>query len=238
MVPTIRVVLCMAVCGACGATPPTQGLARPASPLPAIDSDRVPDRPTAGPAATSDRATPSSSAGTPDRATPSSATLSSSSPRAAPFEMEPLRPSALDADLHALGLDPSHLPPIERLDPTTLRRVMKLMAKSLGIKCAGCHQEGDFAAPTRRKKIASRMWDEFVAKLVTVDGSPFFCDSCHQGRVEVLDRGDGKALEKWMDENFVAKLARRDQAVHDCETCHVDMNMHFLANWAVDAAGG
>jgi hypothetical protein len=236
MVPTIGMLLGMAVCGACGATPQTQGLARPPSPPPAIDSDRVADRPTASPAATSDRPTPSSSAGTPDQPTPSSAALSSS-PRAAPFEMEPLRPSALDADLHALGLDPNHLPPIERLDPTTLRRVMKLMAKSLGIKCAGCHQEGDFAAPTRRKRIASRMWDEFVAKLVTVDGSPFFCDSCHQGRVEVLDRGDGKALEKWMNENFVAKLARRDQAVHDCETCHVDMNMHFLANWAVDAAG-
>ncbi len=94
-------------------------------------------------------------------------------------------PSAFVPDLQALGLDPAHMPPIEKLDPKALRGVMKLMAKSLGIKCADCHKEGDFAAPTRRKKIAAKMWDELVVKLAFAapDGAPFFCDSCHQGRV-------------------------------------------------------
>src|ERR1700733_2221505 len=67
--------------------------------------------------------------------------------------------SAMGADLQALGLEPKNLPPIEKLDPKQLRGVMKLLARSLGGKCADCHTEGDFAAQTRRKKIATKMWD-------------------------------------------------------------------------------
>jgi hypothetical protein len=135
------------------------------------------------------------------------------------------------ADLQALGLDAKSLPPIEKLEPKTLRGVMKLLAKSLGVRCGDCHQQGDFAAPTRRKKIAARMWNEFAAKLAMSDGSPLFCDSCHQGRIVQLDRRDKKALSKWMDENFVAKLGRKDGQSQECETCHVDMDMTFLSVW-------
>lgn len=152
--------------------------------------------------------------------------------------MKPVVPTAMADDLRALGLDANSLPPIEKLEPRMLRGVMKLMAKSLGVKCGDCHQEGDFAAPTRRKKIAAHMWDEFVAKLaLNAAGSPdapVFCDSCHQGRVVLLDRRDKKALGKWMDENFVAKLGgkvSRGGAPVECETCHVDMDMHFLSKW-------
>jgi hypothetical protein len=134
-------------------------------------------------------------------------------------------------DLKALGLDPASLPPIEKLAPKTLRGVMKLLAKSLGATCADCHQEGDFATPTRRKKIAARMWNEFAAKLTMADGGTLFCDSCHQGRIVQLDRRDKKALGKWMDENFVGKLKRKDGQSHECETCHVDMDMRFLVKW-------
>ncbi|HEX3770296.1 MAG TPA: cytochrome c3 family protein [Polyangiaceae bacterium] len=144
-------------------------------------------------------------------------------------------PTAMVDDLHALGLDLAKLPPIEKLEPRTLRGVMKLMAKSLGVKCNDCHQEGDYAAPTRRKKIAAHMWDEFAAKLALgssgAPDAPVFCDSCHQGRVVLLDRHDKKALSKWMDDNFVVKLNRRDGKEVECETCHVDMDMHFLAKW-------
>jgi hypothetical protein len=139
--------------------------------------------------------------------------------------------SELLADLQAAGLDPKSLPSMARMEPKALRRVMKLFARSLGIKCGDCHDESDYAAPTRRKKIASKMWDEFVVKLSLSDGSPLFCDSCHQGRVVQLDRGDKKALGKWMDANFVYKLARKDGKDHDCETCHLGMEMTFLTKW-------
>ncbi len=150
-------------------------------------------------------------------------------------------PSAMIDDLRALGLDAKNLPPIEKLEPRTLRGVMKLMAKSLGVRCGDCHQEGDYAAPTRRKKIAAHMWDEFAAKLLVADAqgqaAPLFCDSCHQGRTTLLDRRDKKALSKWMDDNFAAKLTRKDGKSEECESCHVDMEMHFLAQWGQSRAG-
>ena len=108
---------------------------------------------------------------------------------------------------------------------------MKLFARSLGAKCGDCHGEGDFAAPTRRKKIAARMWDEFARKLAMADGGPLFCDSCHQGRVQELDRRDAQALSTWMDANFVARLSRKDGQAQSCETCHIDMNMRLLSAW-------
>jgi hypothetical protein len=146
--------------------------------------------------------------------------------------MNPPAPTALIADLQALDLDPTHLPPIAKIDPKQLRGVMKLFARSLGARCADCHEEGDFGAPTPRKRIAAKMWDEFVAKLAFADGGAVFCDSCHQGAMKELDRSDKKALAQWMDANFVAKLKRKDARDEECESCHVDMDMHFLNKWA------
>jgi hypothetical protein len=161
-----------------------------------------------------------------------SATGSASAPAPAPIEMRAPVPSAMGADLQALGLDPGNLPPIEKLDPRALRGAMKLFARALGVKCADCHVEGDFGAPTRRKKIAAKMWDEFAAKLAFgQDGSPVFCDSCHEGRIKDLDRSDKKALSKWMDAAFVAGMKRRDGKSEECESCHVDWDMTFLSKW-------
>jgi hypothetical protein len=140
------------------------------------------------------------------------------------------------ADLQNLGLDPRNLPPLEKLDPKALRNVMKLMTRSLGVKCDDCHQEADFALPTPRKRVAAKMWDEFVVKLTFADGAPLFCDSCHQGRMKGLDRTNKKALGSWMDANFVDQLRRKDEKPHGCETCHVMMEMQFLRQWA-QAAG-
>jgi hypothetical protein len=204
--------------GAGGAPPPQLGPGAPgASGEPA------------GPAAS---ATPEGAASAPAGSASASTPLG-----AAPIavEMKSPVPTAMGDDLKALGLDIKNLPPIEKLEPRALRGVMKLMAKSLGVKCGDCHQEGDFAAPTRRKKIAAHMWDEFAAKLSLGDGqgqpAPLFCDSCHQGRTVLLDRRDKKVLSKWMDANFAAKLQRRDGKSEECESCHVDMDMHFLAQW-------
>jgi hypothetical protein len=150
----------------------------------------------------------------------------------APVEMRPPGPTALASELLALGLDGAPLPTLDKLKPAVLRGVMKLISRSLGAKCLDCHEDGDYAAPTARKKIATHMWDDFVVKLATSDGAPIFCDSCHSGRIHHIDRRDKKALAQWMDDNYVAKLARRDGKSHDCETCHVDMEMLFLRNWS------
>jgi hypothetical protein len=140
-------------------------------------------------------------------------------------------PSVMLSDLQTLGLDPERLSRIEKIEPRALRRVMKVLAKSLGAKCTDCHLEGDFAAMTRRKRIAAKMWDEFVVNFTMADGSAVFCDSCHKGRILQLDRSDKKLLESEMDANFVHGLKRRDGADIACETCHAVRGMPFLEKW-------
>jgi len=175
-------------------------------------------------------ASPTASPTATPTATPTPTPTGTPTPTPEVIEMKAPMPSALVAELQALGLDPKNLPPIEKLEPKTLRGVMKLLAKSLGAKCGDCHTEGDFAAQTRRKKVAAKMWDEFVAKL-SLQGQPLFCDSCHQGRIKQLDRSDKKALGKWMDANFAQKLVRKDGKDEACESCHVDWDMTFLTKW-------
>jgi hypothetical protein len=76
------------------------------------------------------------------------------------------------------------------------------------------------------------MWDEFAAKLTLQDGSPVFCDACHQARFKLLDRTDKKnALRKWMDASFVQGMKRKDGKDEECESCHVDWDMTFLTSW-------
>ncbi len=166
---------------------------------------------------------PSSSSSSGSAATPGSL---------APTEMKSPIASAVGADLVALGLDPKNLPPIEKLEPRALRGVMKIMARSVGLRCTDCHLYGDFAAPTPRKRIAAHMWNEFAAGLTLADGSPVFCDSCHQGHTKLLDRSDKKALGRWMQAAFVDGVKRKDGQPEKCESCHVSWNMTFLATWA------
>ena len=135
------------------------------------------------------------------------------------------------ADLQAIGLDAKNLPPLSKLEPEKLRKVMKLFARSLGAKCADCHADA-MEAMTPRKRAASQMWDHFVRGMAMADDSPLFCDSCHQGSFHILDRHDRKATEKWMDDNFVGKLKRQDGQENDCATCHGEAHEdRFVELW-------
>lgn len=187
-----------------------------------------------GGGATSPTATASDSSIPSASVSPSASVAPSGSISAAPAFAGPMKPvaaSTMLADVQAIGIDLKKAPQLAKLEPEKLRKVMKLFAKSLGAKCADCHAD-DMAAPTPRKKIAEKMWNEFVVKLSMIDGSPVFCDSCHQGRSLQLDRHDKKALSGWMDDNFVAKMKRRDGKEHECATCHGDPpEFKFLEAW-------
>ncbi len=156
-----------------------------------------------------------------------------------PGPMKPPRASEMVGDLLAIGLDAKSLPPLEKLEPDKLRKVMKLFARSLGVKCADCHADGSrpgtepaMDAMTPRKKVAVQMWSRFVRGMATSDGSPVFCDSCHQGSLKILDRHDRKAAEKWMEDNYVGKLERKDGQENDCATCHGEASeYHFIDLW-------
>ncbi|HVH48157.1 MAG TPA: cytochrome c3 family protein [Labilithrix sp.] len=135
--------------------------------------------------------------------------------------MKPLAPSSMEAQLRDIGVDPAALPPLNKLDAKTLRDVMNTFTKALGVKCNHCHEK-DFKAPTERKKIATHMWNDFTRALAVEGGGALYCDSCHGGRAQFLDRRDLGALGHWMQDNFVDKMKRADKKDHSCDTCHGD----------------
>jgi hypothetical protein len=126
----------------------------------------------------------------------------------------------MDVELREIGLDPKALPPLEKLSPDQLRKVMKTFTKALGIPCKGCHDTSSFRAPTKNKKIAAHMWNDFARGLVTAEGEPLYCDGCHAGHKDLLDRRDLDLLTTWMKASFVEPLKRADGNENDCATCH------------------
>lgn len=148
--------------------------------------------------------------------------------------MKAIGPSAFAADLERLGIDLRKPPALVTLSPDVVRKLMPTFSKSLGVRCDFCHDNDNFKAWTPRKRVASKMWNEFVAKasLDGTGGGALYCDSCHGGRAAFLDRHDKKALSTWMDANYVSKLKRFDKRDSGCEGCHGDpFAPRFLEAW-------
>ena len=151
----------------------------------------------------------------------------------APPRMAALGVSTMDADLRAAGLDPANLPAFEALTPLQVRRVMSTFTRSLGFACTDCHEQQDYRAPTRTKRIAVRMWNEMVRPNAIEGAGALYCDSCHQGQGRFLDRSDKKAVAGYMSDNYTDKLKRGPEKKDiECETCHGDpVDPTFLAKW-------
>lgn len=135
----------------------------------------------------------------------------------------------LPATLDEVKNDPNH---------AKLHAVMQTFTIALGTTCEGCHQAGvdgghpNFDADTPRKNVAKKMWSEFVAKLQKHDGTAIYCDTCHQGQVEFLDRSNTRNLSAWMKTNFVQGLKAKDGTPQECMACHGDpFNGSFLDDW-------
>lgn len=159
-----------------------------------------------------------------------------------PVVMQPPVATGFATELTAIGLDPKNLPPLDKLAPEQLRKTMPLFAKSLGVRCEGCHASS-FEVRTPRMNVAEAMWNHFVRELTTKGGEPIFCDSCHHGAVTVLDRRNVETLAVWMDQNYVGKLARKADAPtrpgagpgedFACPACHGEpAEMKFIRFWA------
>lgn len=122
-------------------------------------------------------------------------------------------------------------------DPTKLKAVMKTFTIALGTTCDGCHQKVgtkiNYETETPKKNVAKKMWSELVRKLQKKEGGAIYCDSCHQGKMNFLDRADDRALGTWMKDNFVNKLSRVDGKTHGCPTCHGEtFDGDLLSKWA------
>jgi hypothetical protein len=203
-----KLLFAMALAVACGPAPEPQ----PPSTAPASPDGAGGGRGQAPPSPVSPAGSSTAPSGAPTKTTPPPA----------PRPMKSIMASQMEAELREIGLDPKALPPLNKMDPAMLRKVMKPFTKALGVPCSHCHDTKSFKAPTTNKKIATHMWNDFVRGLAMADGGALFCDSCHQGTATFLDRSSIPALADWMRENYEAKLVRADKNDHSCETCHGD----------------
>jgi hypothetical protein len=208
--------LVAAACGGAQTTPPTQ----PTGPTPTATGTST------SPAPTSTTPTPGDPGAT--TAPPTTSPAGAKTKAIAPTEMGP--------QLKELGIDVKSLPPLNKIPPDKIRKVMNTFTKALGTTCTGCHDGDDFKKATPNKKVAARMWNEFVRGYTFSSGEgggAVYCDSCHAGKMTFLVRDPGlKELSKWMDENMVSKMKKTNGQPHSCETCHGDpMEGKFLHNW-------
>lgn len=186
------VLLLVAACGG-GSTPP----AKTSDPAPAATVDT----PAVAPSATNT---------TPEPAGSAAATL--------PASMKLVSASTMVADLQSVGLDPKNLPPLDKLNTAQMKKVMSTFTKALGWTCKDCHGTGNFEAPTPHKKVTVHMWNEYVRNSSHAAGA-LYCDSCHQGKAQFLDRSDKKALGAWMDQEYTKKM-KHDGKDMKCSSCH------------------
>lgn len=131
-----------------------------------------------------------------------------------------------------------------------VKPLMEAFAKSLGVECSFCHEakvdakgkpvlkngrpELDFEVETEKMRVTEQMWDQWVAKLqFKGTGAPVFCDSCHQGQAEFLNRDEPDKLKHWMKKNFNERLETIDGDPLKCGTCHGEkFKGEFLDDWA------
>lgn len=85
----------------------------------------------------------------------------------------------------------------ERLPRREIYRKMKAIERALGVNCEFCHvrhEDGRLAPeqPTKHKLMAKYMMDHYEGSLVTSEGAPVTCGTCHAGAAEFLPRSTGE----------------------------------------------
>jgi hypothetical protein len=93
----------------------------------------------------------------------------------------------------------------------------------LGVPCAHCHQEPDYAADTHNKQIANWMARELVPRLQKRAGveRDVWCQDCHAGKPKLL--GDPRRRDvaiEWMTTHLVDSFETLDHKPPKCRDCH------------------
>ncbi len=140
-----------------------------------------------------------------------------------PHRHRSIRATQFEDELKALGHEPAGLLPLAQVPVTQKFETMQLIAKSLGVECTHCHvSQEDFRSDTPNKRIARRMWDQFVVEH-SLESGPLFCDSCHQGSAKILQRERKKDVKAYMRTEYSklrhSKLSSADGAL-ECRHCH------------------
>jgi hypothetical protein len=153
----------------------------------------------------------------------------------------PVGPSQMLADLGKIGINMKKVPALEKIPLAQKKKIMPLFQKSLGLSdCTGCHIEGDFKKETRNIQMARNMWNNYVVNLRDEKGENVFCDSCHSGKEQLLNRHDKDALQKFMETEYQDKMTLASGEEHSCSTCHTDAfeTKIFEKLWKIPSPSG
>jgi hypothetical protein len=96
----------------------------------------------------------------------------------------------------------------------------------LGVKCAYCHLEPDYAADTHNKSVANWMARELVPTLrkrqfALGETGEVWCQDCHAGKAKLLGRPRDQSLAiDWMTTHLVEGLDSREGKPLKCKDCH------------------
>jgi hypothetical protein len=96
----------------------------------------------------------------------------------------------------------------------------------LGVKCAYCHIEPDYAADTHNKRVANWMARELVPglrqrKFALGETAEVWCQDCHAGKPKLLGNPRQRSLAiDWMTTHLVEDLDTRQGQPLKCKDCH------------------
>jgi hypothetical protein len=184
----------------------------------------VPPNPTSS--ETAEPTTPPTPPDTPPPVTPSASATPPDGPKSNLFP--DVTATKFEADLKEAGLDLAKIKPMKMMKGKEKAKVMKVIAKSMGMECKDCHVDGKPKAYTRNKAIAEKMWDQFVVPH-KAEGGAVFCDSCHQGSAKNLDRGNREKVSDYMKQYTSKLMTKKKGGEVKCDTCHTkDFEMKIV----------
>ena len=132
--------------------------------------------------------------------------------------MPEVRASKMGDELKAAGLDINKLGAMKTLKPAEKAKLMPIISKATGYQCNDCHDAQDKKKLTPLGHIGEHMWNDYVAKFKLASG-PLFCDSCHDGKHDFLNRKEKEKVSKYMEVEYTQKLSSKDGATN-CQSCH------------------
>ena len=115
----------------------------------------------------------------------------------------------------------------------TSKEGMKAIAEVLGVECTHCHvakkEDGktDFKAPSALKDTAIYMKQHLVDRLLTKNGEPVTCATCHQGKARFVPKDTSLAKPSHlvgMSRSEIADMMKgiqQDIGAKGCDYCHV-----------------
>jgi hypothetical protein len=104
--------------------------------------------------------------------------------------------------------------------------IMGGLTHFLGVKCAYCHEEPDYAKMTHRKQVANWMARELIPSLSKQSGAgEIWCNDCHvvdgKGTAKILrNPRDQRWAIEWMTTHLVEDFDAGDGRPLRCKHCH------------------